>query len=416
MKAGTSDLAYWLGRGDADPGTGSPYERYLLISLLCLGLIILYRRRVDWYKTIKENAWMMVLILFMFLSMLWTEVPFMTVKRWVRELVVVVMALVIFSEDNPRNAVESVLRRSIYILIPLSFLLVIFYPEYGTKPFGGSVAWIGMTNHKNGLGRLCYIATFFLVCSFINRRIVHNAVFPIRYEYAELVVLTMAIYLLKGPGMGKAVSITSLITLAVGLASFFGLLLAKRFKRYLSLSTFKFVIVGIIIVGTASAFIGGLVFGGEIASSFGREETLTGRTQIWAELIPFVMREPIIGHGIDGFFTNAMQKSLGNLPHAHNGYLGVILVYGFVGLLLVSIFFISSCKKARQLMDHDYLWGGFCLCFLIMSLIHNIAEPSIDTFTTQQMAIILFLTVSSASISEDKPILAKDFPKTEPLN
>jgi hypothetical protein len=104
----------------------------------------------------------------------------------------------------------------------------------------------------------------------------------------------MALYLLKGPGIGKTVSITAVITLAVGLASLFGLLLLKRLKRNLGLNIFRAVIVGIIVIGTASAFIGGLVFGGELASSFGREETLTGRTAIWAELIPFAMREPII--------------------------------------------------------------------------------------------------------------------------
>ena len=64
---------------------------------------------------------------------------------------------------------------------------------------------------------------------------------------------------------------------------------------------------------------------GKLASSLGREETLTGRTGIWAGFIPFAMKEPIIGHGLGGFFTEKMQKSLGNLPHGHNGYLDILL-------------------------------------------------------------------------------------------
>ena len=32
---------------------------------------------------------------------------------------------------------------------------------------------------------------------------------------------------------------------------------------------------------------------------------------------------------------------------AHNGYLEIILVLGFVGLLIMSLFLISSARKAR---------------------------------------------------------------------
>ena len=170
--------------------------------------------------------------------------------------------------------------------------------------------------------------------------------------------------------------------------------------------------MGIIVIGTASVFIGGLVVGGELASSFGREATLTGRTAIWAELLPFAMKEPIIGHGIDGFFTDAMQKSLGNLPHGHNGYLDILLDYGFVGLFLVSMFLLSSCGKAYKSMDYDYSWGIFWMSFLIMSVIHDIAEPSLDAFITQPMAIILFLYVSSSANSKYRPT-TKNIPTTQ---
>ena len=76
MKSGTIDLSYWLGRGDAEQGTGSPYERYFLIFLLLLGLIILYRRRLNWYKIIKENVWIVALICFMLISVLWSDTPY----------------------------------------------------------------------------------------------------------------------------------------------------------------------------------------------------------------------------------------------------------------------------------------------------------------------------------------------------
>jgi O-antigen ligase len=409
IKITSKDLAYWIGRGDAEIGSGSPYERYLLVLLLCLGLIMLYKRRFDLYKAIKDNIWFIVLFVYMFLSIFWTEIPLITsFKRWVRELIAVIMVFVVLSEAEPRNAVESILRRSIYVLIPLSLLLVMFFPEYGTETFGSFEAWIGVTTHKNGLGRLTYIAIFFLIWALFNRRLVHNVLSTRYLSYIDVLMLGMALYLLKGPGVGKTISISSVITLAVGLGILFSLLLARRFRKYLGLNTLRATTVGIIVIGTASAFIGGLVVGGEIASSLGREETLTGRTQIWAELIPFAMREPIIGHGIDGFFTDEMKKSLGNLPHAHNGYLNIILDYGFVGLFLVSMFLLSLCGKAYKTLYYNYGWGSLLLCFLFMSAIYNVAEPSFDSFKSQQMAIILFLSVSSASISEYRPLITNE--------
>lgn len=403
VKISSSDLAFWLGRGDAEIGTGSPWERRLLIFLLVLGLITLYKRRFNWYKATKDNIWLVVLLFYMFVSIFWSDLPPNTsLKRWVKELIAVIMTLVVLSEEDPRAAVESVLRRSIYILIPLSLLLVMFFPEYGTEPFGNLEAWVGVTTHKNGLGRLCSIAVFFLVWTSVGRQQVSDVMSNRYQKYVDILVLGMAVYLLKGPGIGKTVSITAVTTLVVGLASLFGLLLARRFKRYLGLNTLRAVIVGIIIIGTASVFVGGLIFGGEIASSLGREETLTGRTQIWAELIPFAMKEPIIGYGIDGFFTKEMQKSLGYLPHAHNGYLNIMLDYGFVGLLLVSMFLLSLCGKAHKTLYYDYGWGSLMLCFLFMTAMYNVAEPSFGSFKSHQMAIILFLSVSS--MATPKPL------------
>ena len=74
---------------------------------------------------------------------------------------------------------------------------------------------------------------------------------------------------------------------------------------------------------------------------FGREATLTGRTEIWAKFLPFALKEPLIGHGVGGFWTDAMQKSLEyHLTQAHNGYLDIFLDYGFVGSAAFLVVFV----------------------------------------------------------------------------
>ncbi len=85
------------------------------------------------------------------------------------------------------------------------------------------------------------------------------------------------------------------------------------------------------------------------------------------------------------------------ISEGHSGYLDVLLELGFVGIFLVSMFLLSSCRKAHREMSRDYDWAVLWICCLIMSVVHNITESSIQTFTSPLTAILLFLTVSSSS-------------------
>jgi O-antigen ligase len=87
---------------------------------------------------------------------------------------------------------------------------------------------------------------------------------------------------------------------------------------------------------------------------------------------------------------------------AHNGYLGVILDYGFIGLGLVLLFILSCARKAVKSMASDLDWGIFFICFILMLLVHNIAESSIQTFTYTLTAITLFLSVTSSKDIQKK--------------
>ena len=62
-------------------------------------------------------------------------------------------------------------------------------------------------------------------------------------------------------------------------------------------------------------------------------------------------------------------------------------------MLLVSLFVLSSCRRAKQLLHSDYDWGVLWLCFLVMALIHNVTESSINSFTSNLTAILLFLAI-----------------------
>ena len=138
-------LAIWFQSSGANIEEGNPLDRAFLIVTLCLGLIIMAKRRFNLSNVIKENIWLFFLLGFMLYSCLWTNVPFISFKRWSRELIAIIMVAMIASEPNPQKAMESLLRRSVYILIPVSYICINYFPEYGRMYIhhSGDLMWVG---------------------------------------------------------------------------------------------------------------------------------------------------------------------------------------------------------------------------------------------------------------------------------
>jgi O-antigen ligase len=166
----------------------------------------------------------------------------------------------------------------------------------------------------------------------------------------------------------------------------------KKRGRYLGAGPLMIIMVFIILYGTFTPFVGKLTIV-DVSSTFGRNETLTDRTGIWAFLVPYAKEKPILGHGFGGFWTDEMRSQTSS--HAHNGYLDTILNMGFLGLMLFSIFLLSSCRKAHKAVAYHFDWSVLWICFLLMAVVHNIAESTVVSFTTQLMVFVLFLAVCS---------------------
>jgi len=389
-------LAIWFGTG-RDMEAGSPLDRGFLIALLCLSLLILLKRQVNWFSAIRENIWLLFLIGYMLVSILWSDIPNISFRRWVRELDAVVMSFLVLSERNRRQALQSILRRAIYILIPFSLLLIKYYPKYGCdySHWSGQQMWIGVTLHKNGLCLLCIISALFLIWTLIRRR--QGRDIPIaKYQiYVEVFLLFLTLWILAGPQKTFTNSATSSVAFAVGLSAMAGLFWMKKRGLKLRANTLKVIVALIIVYGTVTPMVGGLSLL-DVSSALGRDETLTGRRDIWSILVPLAMKQPLLGHGIGGFWTDAMRNL--SASHAHNGYLEVLLSLGFVGLFLVFMFLLSCCDKAQRALSDDFDWGVLFICYLLMAVVHNITEPSINTLTSSMTAVILFFAISFSDV------------------
>jgi O-antigen ligase len=389
-------LSIWLGQSGSDDLTGSPFDRFAQLGFLCLGLLLLSRRSFDWSAAVKEHLWLIILVIYMLVSILWSDIPYVSLKRWTREFIALVMAFVLLTEENPQFALECLLRRTIYIFIPFSLLLIRYYPEYGVQygRWNGERMWVGFTVQKNGLGRLCLIAVFFLAWNLVTRYQKRGFSVAKYQTHADVIVLAMALWLLKGPP--NSYPATAMAALAAGLAVFMGLLLLRNRSLRMATAICGSAVICLAVLGTALplATAGKTVTSGGLAGLLGRDETLTGRTDVWAELLPSFEKRSILGYGFGGFWTPSTQEDAFGVKEAHNGYLDVCLGLGVVGALLTGLFLFSVFLQAKMALARDFTWASFCICFLLMVEIHNLTESSIDSFQRHLMAILLFLSVS----------------------
>ena len=403
LSCGTKGLGNWLMIG-SDIESGSPLDRAFLIILFCLGLIILHRRKFDWSTAAKEYSWLLVLMSFMTLSLLWSDMPWISFRRWMREVVAVVIAFIVSSESNPRLSLKSILRRAIYILIPFSIILIKYFPQYGREynRWTGETTWVGVSSQKNGLARICIISVLFLAWAVLTKRKKQEVPVSKYIEYIDIFMLLLSLYLLGGPYRTLRHSATSSASLIGGLFLLATLLLVKRRGKAIGHIAIMALLTLTIIYGSATPFLGKLeIF--DVSSYFGRTENLTGRANIWAILIPYAMRRPILGYGVGGFWTTAMREMTS--AHAHNGYLELILHFGFVGLIIFSLFLLACCRRAIRTLAEDFNWGVLFIVFLFMTVIYNIAEVSIYTFTSplSSLIVLFFVTLKDTDIIKQTP-------------
>jgi O-antigen ligase len=389
--AASRPLATWFVGPDRLMGnneSGSTLDRWVLIALMISAILVLVRRRFDWKSTLRRHKWLVAVLAYMLLSTLWSEITLIALRRWIRELIVLLMALVIVSEVNPRESLASLLRRCAYVLIPFSVLLIKYYPELGRQygRYSGIQMWTGVTDQKNELGRLCMVSIFFLLWTFYKRRRERVAPSASYYKWSDLFVIAIAVYLIKG-----ADSATSIATLAVGIAIFFGLQLIRKLRLKVPQAGLLAVVILLAAYGVSVPFLGGTNVTG-FTSMLGRDSTLTGRTEVWAAVLPAMKRQPMFGYGFGSFWTDA-RRELYDIPTAHNGYLDILLELGAVGLALFIAWLLSCTRQLHRALVLDYEWASFGICLLVMGLIYNATESALNSFAEYITAVVVLASM-----------------------
>jgi len=386
----------WLARSGRSEDSGVLLEQILLIFLIASTIRVLSRKEFSFSRFMKNNGPLTVLIVLMLVSAAWSDIPFSSLKRWSREILAIMMGFLIALEDDPREAIPCILRRTVYLLVPLSFVLIKWFPQYGSDyhSYTGMKMWIGVCSHKNSLGQLVSFAAFFIIWSAFRKKGAGVKRRKISLHVADAMIVIIALWILKGPGWYSA---SALIMLVAGLSTYFALSWTMKRHVMISPQLLSAVMAVIMIYGTLVVF-AGMLPSNRITSIVGRRSNLTDRTDIWAGLVPMVMKKPVLGYGFGGTWKSLTWGDKKVSPH--NGYLEIALGLGFTGLLLTGVFVLSSCRKAHRELIRDFDQGALWICCLLMLLLDNIVESTLFSFTSILTALVVWLTLSSTAKTE----------------
>src|SRR5437764_11912256 len=202
------------------------------------------------------------------------------------------MVLVVLTDRNAAAAIKRLFIRTGFLLIPISVLLIKDYPALsrGYYSWTWTSYYKGVSTDKNGLGATCLIFGMASVWQFVEAFRAKTGSHRTRSLAAHGIAIAMTLWLLH-----MANSSTSMGCLVLGsfviVVSSGG---ARRDRKR----------VHIVAAGLACLALCSYVFEDAYSSlvhALGRESNLTGRTDIWNDVLHLDLN-PVIGTGFESFW------------------------------------------------------------------------------------------------------------------
>ena len=352
---------------------GNAMDRAVFAFLILLAFVILLWRSFNWGGFLARNFFLVAFLLFALTSIIWSDFPFVAFKRWFRDLGNYFVILVVLSDPHPLEAVRTLLRRVCFLLVPLSILLIKYFPYIGKQyeVWSGDSMFVGAATSKNMLGVVCLVSGIFFFWDTLSR-------WPDRKHrrtkltiFVNLILFAMTLWLLN-----LANSATSKVCFVLGC-----LVIAsahmRRVKRHPA------ILKALIPVTLCAYMILQFGFGinGEVAGMVGRNANLTGRTDLWKVLLS-MHTNPLLGTGYESFWLGSrlafvLQRFRGSgINEAHNGYLEVYINLGLIGLSLLAAFLIASYRTIGRRLSSGSAIALLSLALWTVLLFYNVTEAA----------------------------------------
>ena len=287
-------------------------------------------------------------------------------------------------------------------------MLLIVLPEYGRGylPWVWTPVYTGVSFSKNGLGYDCLLFGLVAVWGLVEALHFPKGTRRTSQFAIHGTILLMVLWLLH-----MADSATSLVCFMLGSM----LIVFLAWGRRVALVHILAAVIPL------SAFLVLSVFDLDTyaASAVGRDASLTGRTELWAEVLR-LHHAPILGVGFESFWLGPRAQYLWDKywwhpNQAHNGYLETYLTLGGVGVSLLGALLISGYRHIVLLFRRDRRLATLMFAVFTAVIVYNCSEAAFKGIHPLWIALLLsVMALPNLGTQETSSPVAECQPGCEP--
>ncbi len=325
------------------------------------------------------------LALLCLVSTVWSQDPKRTAINGFFYLLNTFFAFYLVLRFKPNDIMKLVIMGCGTITV-LGLIMVFFFPQYGIVHSARDLgSWQGIYIDRNTFAK----STVFLLSPML---VIGRQKFTV-FRSLFILLISFSIF--------KAHTATAIIVLLAYLLVMAGIHLSGRFERRsatLVISAFASVILILFTLGDT--------YLSTLLGLFGRDASLSGRTEIWGSVISSILKQPILGYGYYAFWLGLHGESANTIlathwvfSYAHNGILEIFLQLGVVGAALLCATFLQAvrnavyCLKRPRTVGVDWLVG-----IIVLTAFYNIDEGTL-MFPNEILSILYIVACCGLSIT-----------------
>jgi exopolysaccharide production protein ExoQ len=383
-----------------------PLQRSLFAGLWVIGVLVLLGRRRRVLALLRENGPILLFFSYCTVSLLWSDYPGVAFTRLIKAFGDLAMVMIVLTDPERSLAFKKFLARAAFLLVPVSVLLIKYYPEraVGYKQGDGKKVFTGVTTNKNLLGVILLLFGLAAVWRVFHGLRDRQHAQSNRPLIAQGVILAMIFWL-----FWRANSMTALASfmLAGGLmvATNFSWLARKRVVVH-------FLVAIVLMVASTALFFDA---GGAMLQAVGRDPSLTGRTELWQDVLS-LSGNPLFGTGFESFWQGTRlhwlwSKYWWHPNEAHNGYLEVYLNLGWIGITLLALLILLGYRNIIGMLRRDPDASRIRLAYFVVAVIYSFTEAGFRLMNP----IWIFFLLATAAVPESSVPKGSDTSPEETL-
>jgi exopolysaccharide production protein ExoQ len=335
-----------------------------LLMYVAAAARLVQRFRAEWLIwEIRRQPALCVLLALAAVSSVWSLAPAITLQRSISLLGTTVLGMFIGHACPPQRLMRVLFWTFVVLMVTSVAAALVFPAPVGD---GVPVGWRGIMMHKNSFGAAAVLATSFFVVLTLGR-LIH----PL--WGVALCVLCMI-------GLVETRSRTSFVALTVCLAAGAYLVIASAARRPTSAQVRR-LSLGLVLAVSIGPF-----FVGPLASIFGNDDPLNGRTRIWDGAMTIFTERPLTGYGyavVWGRSDATLLPHIAITAHrsaasAHNSIIHVGTELGIPAAIVAGVCLFGALSNAGRLFERvPSAFSLFALVFLIGFVLLGFTEAQL---------------------------------------